>query len=348
MFQGSSGDFDIQKGHINGYGYNVITAGLTENGILGKTDIDAKLFDEKTITIDMFGNAFFRQFKYKLVTHARVFSLKAKFEVSANQGLFLASAFHFLNKQFSYENMCTWTKIRLEKIQLPTKNGNIDFAFMEAFIAELEAQRIAELEAYLLTTGLKDYTLTEAEKQALVSFESLEFKKFNVIDVFNVKNTKNILSRDIVENSGNTPYLCASAENNAISSYISYDTNYLDKGHCIFIGGKTFVVTYQENDFYSNDSHNLVLSLKKEQEASKSNYLYLATCIYRSLSHQYSWGNSISNKKIQTDKVALPTKNNQPDYSTMQTLISAIQKLVIKDVVQYADRKIEATKQVVG
>ena len=30
----------------------------------------------------------------------------------------------------------------------------------------------------------------------------------------------------------------------------------------------------------------------------------------------------------------------------MQTLISAIQKLVIKEVVQYADRKIEASKQV--
>ncbi len=27
---------------------------------------------------------------------------------------------------------------------------------MEGFIAELEAQRIAELEAYLITTGLKD------------------------------------------------------------------------------------------------------------------------------------------------------------------------------------------------
>jgi hypothetical protein len=31
----------------------------------------------------------------------------------------------------------------------------------------------------------------------------------------------------------------------------------------------------------------------------------------------------------------------------MKTLISAIQKLVIKDVVQYADNKIEATKSVV-
>ena len=32
----------------------------------------------------------------------------------------------------------------------------------------------------------------------------------------------------------------------------------------------------------------------------------------------------------------------------METLISAVQKLVIKDVVEYADRKIEATKQIIN
>lgn len=39
---------------------------------------------------------------------------------------------------------------------------------------------------------------------------------------------------------------------------------------------------------------------------------------------------------------------NQPDYDLMQIFISAIQKLVIKDVVLYADRKIQATRDVVG
>ena len=32
----------------------------------------------------------------------------------------------------------------------------------------------------------------------------------------------------------------------------------------------------------------------------------------------------------------------------METLISAVQKLVIKDVVEYADRKIEATKKMIN
>lgn len=78
LFESSNGNFDIQKEHINGKGDYVVTAGLSENGILGRTDVVAKIFDKNTITIDMFGNVFYRQFKYKMVTHARVFFFKTK------------------------------------------------------------------------------------------------------------------------------------------------------------------------------------------------------------------------------------------------------------------------------
>lgn len=195
LFESLNGNFDIQKVHINGIGDYVITAGLTENGVLGKTDVEAKIFDENTITVDMFGFAFYRQFKYKMVTHARVFSLKPKFKITENQGLFLSNSFHFINKKFGYENMCSWLKIKEEKIKLPIKNGKIDFEFMETFIAELkaeriaelEAERIAQLEAYLLASGLKNYILTAEEKQVLDDFEQgkIEFGEFTYKSIFN-------------------------------------------------------------------------------------------------------------------------------------------------------------------
>jgi len=140
-----------------------------------------------------------------------------------------------------------------------------------------------------------------------------------------VKNTGNILSRDIIENSGQTPYLCASAENNAVSSFINYDEKYLDKGNCIFIGGKTFVVTYQEKDFYSNDSHNLVLYLKDISKRTKVYQLFLAACVNKSLSPKYSWGDSISRSKIQKDRVSLPIKNGKIDFEYIQSFIAEIE-----------------------
>lgn len=41
----------------------------------------------------------------------------------------------------------------------------------------------------------------------------------------------------------------------------------------------------------------------------------------------------------------LPTKNNEIDFTYMELLISAVKKLVIKDVALYADNKINATKK---
>lgn len=148
--------------------------------------------------------------------------------------------------------------------------------------------------------------------------------------MFDVKNTGNILSRDIVGNSGQIPYLCASAENNAVSTYIEYDEKYLDKGNCIFIAGKTFVVTYQERDFFSNDSHNLVLYFKDIEKRTKAHQLFMAACVNKSLAHKYSWGDSISRSKIQTDKVSLPTLGGKIDFEYMESCVALLEEKQIQ------------------
>jgi hypothetical protein len=165
--------------------------------------------------------------------------------------------------------------------------------------------------------------------------QKVEWGEFNIIDIFDVKNTRNILSRDIIENSGETPYLCASAENNAVSSYISYDEKFLEKGNCIFIGGKTFVVSYQEKDFYSNDSHNLVLYLKNNKKRNKVYQFFLASCINRSLGHKYSWGDSISNRKIQNDKVSLPIRNGKIDFEFIENFTTELEAERIAKIETY-------------
>lgn len=294
----------------------------------------------------MFGYAFYRNFDYKMVTHARVFSLKPKFAITENQGLFFANAFHFLHYYFGYENMCSWAKIKNIKIKLPINNGNINFDFMESFVAELEALRVAELEAYLKVTGLKDYNLTREEEQALKDYCKIEYKDFDVTKIFEVKNTHNILSTEIKNYNGSIPYLCASSENNSVNSYVEHNRNLLDKGNCIFIGGKTFVVSYQKADFFSNDSHNLALYYK--ENIVENEQLFLATCVRKSLSHKYSWGDSVSKSKIKTETISLPTLNNECNIEISDNLINAIKKLVIKDVVDYADEKISTTKLVIN
>lgn len=52
------------------------------------------------------------------------------------------------------------------------RDYKIAFNYMESYIKELEAERLEELEAYLKVTGLKDYKLSQKEKDALKTFES--------------------------------------------------------------------------------------------------------------------------------------------------------------------------------
>ncbi len=103
----------------------------------------------------MFGCAFYRSFPYKMVTHARVFSLKPKFEINHKIGLFLSTLFFDYPKKFGYENMCSWAKIKNDKVILPLKPtanaqtlDGIDFHFMHTFINALMKQTIQGVVQY--------------------------------------------------------------------------------------------------------------------------------------------------------------------------------------------------------
>ncbi|MCK9471691.1 MAG: restriction endonuclease subunit S [Bacilli bacterium] len=349
LFESSNGDFDIQRSHINGVGDYVITAGLTDNGIMGKTDVRAKIHDENTITVDMFGFAFYRQFKYKLVTHARVFSLKPNFKITENQGLFLTNSLFFLNKKFGYENMCSWTKIRKEKIQLPIKNGEIDFEFMESFITELEINHIAELDAYLLAAGLKDYTLTTEEQQILEDFEQgiIEFNEFKIGELFEINSYKKRFDANkVIISEVGKPYVVRTSLNNGIRGYIEEDERFLNEGNTISFGQDTATMFYQEKPYFTGDKIKIVKS--KDNRFGKRNALFFVTAMSKSFS-SFKWGSSsFSVNTIENQLVKIPTKNKQPDYKTMETFISAIQKLIIKEVVLYTGRKISTTKDIVN
>lgn len=235
------------------------------------------------------------------------------------------------------------------EVQLPEKSeGVIDFDFIERFVRELERARLRELEAYLVATGLNNYELTATDKAALNRLSTLKWKPFPVTEVFTVRNTHNILASNVKLGSGSTPYLCASAEDNGICGYISYNNDLLEQGNCVFIGGKTFVVSYQKDDFFSNDSHNIALYLK-DYEPTRLNLLSLVTCVKKSLGHKYTWGDSVSKAKINKDTIMLPvcSDSKTPDFAAMEQIIAAVQKIVIADVAKYTARNLEATQQVI-
>ena len=132
---------------------------------------------------------------------------------------------------YSYKSkLGGWNVVKNKYIKLPTKCGEIDFEFMENFIAELEAERIAELEAYLEVTGLSDCELTEDEIKALDDFtnEDVEWGEFNLKNLFgSATRGKRLKSSDRIN--GNIPFVTAGETNQGVSAFIGNDVTIFDK-----------------------------------------------------------------------------------------------------------------------
>ncbi|GAA8896141.1 restriction endonuclease subunit S [Helicobacter pylori] len=368
LFEASNGDFDIQKRHINHKGEFVITAGLSNNGVLGQSDIKAKVFESHTITIDMFGCAFYRSFPYKMVTHARVFSLKPKFEINHKIGLFLSTLFFDYPKKFGYENMCSWAKIKNDKVILPLKPtantqtlDDIDFHFMEKFIAELEQCRLAELEAYLKAAGLSNTTLSSDEQNALNVFNNsiegntpcgLMWQSFKLGDLFEVLPYKKRFDANKVniyasKTKDTYPYVVCTSLNNGIRGYLKENTNFLNAGNTISFGQDTATMFYQEKPYFTGDKIKILRC--KNPNFNKINALFFITSLTKAF-RNFSWGSaSFSVSIIKNQNISLPTnQHGKIDFHFMHTLINALMKQTIQGVVQYSSAKIQATKEAIS
>lgn len=165
------------------------------------------------------------------------------------------------------------------------------------------------------------------------SIDTSCWSTYKITDIFLVKNTNCVLSRDITPDSGVYPYVTASSVNNGVSTYVNIDPLLLNKGNCILIGGKTLAFSYQENDFVSNDSHNLALYLIESKYRKENVYLFLITVLKASLSESYKWSDSISFRAIQKDTILLPScADGTPDYNFMGKFIDNLTKHVNSDI----------------
>ena len=338
-----TGDVDLQQKDCNGKGEFLVNSGVDNCGIKGRTDKTAKIFPANTITVDFWGNAFYRNFEYKMATHNHVFSLSGDVIKNENIGLFLTAQFSYMRKLFSFEYMGTWNKIKPLSISLPiTSTGEIDFNFMESFIRELEEERIRELNAYLEVTGLKDYTLTPEEEIALEAFSSLTWEEVAYNYIFNnIKQGRRLKKDDQIQ--GEIPFVMAGTTNTGLVNYISNPiAKFPANSITIDIFGNTF---YRNYSFGAGDDTGVYWNNKIKY--STKVMLFFACAMEKSVRGKFSYGNKLRSSQSLDFKMQLPTKNNLPDYSIMETFISAIQKLVIQDVVLYAENKIAATKGVI-
>lgn len=362
-FFNSNGDIDIQVKDINNRGEYVVSSGFNQRGIIGKTDIDAKIIKENCLTIDMFGNVYARNYPFKMVTHARVFSLIPRTKMSIKALNYIAATLFFLNKIYGYSNMATWDKISVLKLELPFLNGKMNFSYMEKFIEELEAERIKELEAYLMATGLKDYKLTKEDEKILDVFEKISdnslyktrLDKIRLEDLMTwqskISEIDPLKLNELYDKTSEKyPFYGQATDNNGIISYESLKTEVLNNKNSlptILVHSNNQNVVYLQSPFYLKDGHGATSVLQNEN-MDLDIALYIMACIRKSIAERFDYNAKATKIGLKNTEVEVPFYNGVIDYKFMKEFIKVIKKLIIKDVVIWSDKKIEVTKQVIS
>ena len=348
--------FSIKRGKRLTVEYRVkgerplVTAGFEKTGVaeyIGNENQET--FPEDTITIDMFGNTFYRNYKYSADDNILV--LFNKKEMPSKAKIFIVNLINRqLHNKFSYGKQFRIGGFEQTKIQLPIKNGKIDFDFMESFIAELEAERIKKLEDYLVANGFNNYVLTDEEKQVLEAFRNdknsmggvvdnqvvvnLKWRKFNLEKLFG-KATRGKRLKGDDRILGDLPFVTAGETDEGVSAFIGNNVNIFPENTTTI---DMFGSAKYRNYKYGGDDH---VAVVHTENLPKLASIFVTTSIHKtSYNGQFNYGRNFYAKDADELNISLPAVNNQPNYELMEILISAIQKLVLKDVVLYVNNKI--------
>ena len=324
-----------------------LTAGIQNQGLNNYVPKNNATILKNVISISANGKntgaTFYQNKEFTVLQDAYAIRWKDKNDILNDcHYLFLAGTISkAIYGNYEWTNKAGWERIKTDKIFLPiTSAKKIDFDFIEEFIAELEERSVAELEAWLRAAGFEDYNLTEGEQIALKEIDKLEYQIFNVEELFG-KSTrgKRLKSADRV--TGFLPFVTAGETDEGISAFVGNRVT-------IFPANTTTIDMFgsakYRNYEYGADDH---IAVVHTQELQKDAAIFVTSAIHRS-SHngQFDYGKNFYAKDADTLNIMLPANGVVPDYSKMATIISAVKKLVIKDVAEYANKKIRVAQQV--
>ncbi|EQD92678.1 type II restriction endonuclease [Helicobacter pylori PZ5026] len=364
----------------NSYPYVVRAA--TNNGIKGFI-IDDPTFTNEKNTLSFAQDTFtvFYQ-KQPYFTGNKVKVLKPKFAFKSPKILhFISAILQFILKPLTWGLGSTTESIAEFKFSLPLKPTanaqtleDIDFTFMEKFIAELERCRLAELEAYLKATGLENTTLSNDEENALNVFNGnhsgggntpcgLTWQHFKLGDLFEKIIIKPLPYQTAQLPKEKTPThelpaLTAGILNQGLNNFVPKENATILK-NVISIsanGANTGATFYQPHEFcVLQDAY--AIEFIGDKKLNDKEYLFFVCAISKVIynNSKYEWTNKASWNKVKNELISLPLKpaaNTQTleniDFNFMRTFINALMKQTIQGVVQYSNAKIQATKEVIN
>lgn len=324
---------ELKTGNINR-----ISVKSDNNGIIGIFDTrnseKARHF-ENFISVNFFGGVFYHP--YLASVEMKVHTLKIDgVEFSNSTGLYLASSLSkALNGMFGYGNQLSSTLLKSGnyELELPIRDNKIDYEYMERYIYILLSEKLRRLKNYIAENNLENLSLTDEEKTAIGG--GRDWQAFRIGDLFNrIAQGARLTKQDQIK--GDLPFVMSGITETGVVAKIGNSKNeFPSNSLTIDIFGNVF---YRSFRFGASDDVGVYWN--DDKQIDKLAMLFIGCSIQTALTGQFSYGHKLRSSKSSDLTCFLPVKNNEPDYEYMATFIKAIQKQVIKPVVEFTQKQL--------
>lgn len=294
----------------------LVTAGFQNVGVAEYIKNENQKSYSNAITIDMFGNAFYRDYNFKCDDNIHVLTNK---KLSKKNGNFICNCFKKATENiFSYGKQFRLKTLEKLKIVLPINSkGEADFDLMAHYILSRELEKKEKLQNYI-TKRIEEVKSFKKVKP----LEEKEWEEFFIEDVFIIKPGKRLTKADMSK--GNIPFIGASDSNNGITNYVSNINSSIDSN----VLGVNYNGSVVENFYhpykamFSDDVKRLSF---KNRQGNEFLYLFAKSIILKQKS-KYQYAYKFNEDRMTRQKIMLPIiKKNQPDYNYMENYMKQLE-----------------------
>ena len=277
--------------------YEVLTIDIVADGAASTGDVYAQPQETGVLY-----NAYLVKPKAKCVTGLILFFLSTVIQ-------------RCVKDHFGYDNKCTWDKVKHETILLPVdKTGQPDWAYMESYMANLEA-KVAE--SLTMLQAAKD-----AEKKKV---DTREWGEFRVGELFIQERGKEKAPKQ--NELGDCPLIQETNNNNGFDRMVV--PTKIIKGNSI-----TVSINYAQNVFYQADDFcaSVNIAVLRNNHLNRYNSQFVCS-VLRNAHQKFDYTSKISKELLNKETIMLPVdKTGQPDWAYMEEYMRKVEERVKKTI----------------
>ncbi len=108
------------------------------------------------------------------------------------------------------------------------------------------------------------------------------------------------------------------------------------------------VCFFQSRDFTVLQDAYAIQWARERWQPSSLQQLFFVCAITKTISGKFDWNNKSGWEHVKGEEILLPVRDAEIDFAFMEVFVRAVEKEVVRSVVEYADKQIAATREVCG